>query len=41
VTSWDVPSWSLSLTSNRTQTRPHVICFSEIGIPPLCAIMRI
>ena len=34
-TLWDVPSWSSSLTSNRTRIRPHVICFFEgiLGYP--------
>ena len=31
-TSWDVPSWSSSLTSNRTQIRPHGICSSEVTL---------
>ena len=31
-TSWDVPLWSSSLTSNRTRIRPHVICFSEVTL---------
>jgi len=31
-TSWDVPSWSSSLTSNRIPIRPHVICFSEVTL---------
>jgi len=29
VTSWDVPSWSSSRASNRTQIRPHGTCLSE------------
>ncbi len=32
VTSWDVPLWSSSLTSNRIPIRPLVICFSEVTL---------
>ena len=31
-TSWDVPSWSSSPTSNRTQIKPLVICSSEVTL---------